>query len=165
MGIPKGNVHQSLGAPQEEHLAAQAKEPSCLPPACQEPPSQSRAEPCTAHNICRSSPCALRNFLIWSSPLQGSKSLPFELSCHSAMQPSLQLCCYRLDSGHPAPVTSLMSQMFRFLTWETSFATCCLKLASAASHSQRWGMQGYLLQSSVPTGTTILDLCFVISQL
>lgn len=47
LGIPKGNVHQSLGAPQEEHLAAQAKEPSCLPPACQEPPSQSRAEPCT----------------------------------------------------------------------------------------------------------------------
>lgn len=50
-------------------------------------------------------------FSEWVPPLQGWKSLPCELSHRSAMQPSLQLCCHRHDSGHPAPVAPHMSQM------------------------------------------------------
>lgn len=166
LGIPKGSAHQSLSVPQEEHLAAWAKKPSCLLPAHQEPPSQSRVEPCmTTHRVPVLSVCS-PDFSERVPPLQGWKSLPCELSHRSAMQPSLQLCCHRHDSGHPAPVTPHTSQMIGFLTWETFFAMCCLKAAPAASHCLGWGTQGYwLLPSLVPTGTTRLEPCCVISQL
>lgn len=48
LGVPKGSEYWSLSAPQEEHLAAQAKDTNSLLPADQELPGQSRAEPCIA---------------------------------------------------------------------------------------------------------------------
>lgn len=107
-----------LSAPQKEHPAARAKEPSHLLPAHQEPPSQSRVEPHMApHHVPLLSVSSLF-FSEWVPPLQGWKSLPCELSHRSAMRPSLQLRCHRHDSGHPAPVTPHTSQMIRgvFLT-------------------------------------------------
>lgn len=65
---------------------------------------------------CLPAPYALRLFPSVCPPSQGWESLPCELSHRSAMQPSLQLCCHRHDSGHPALVTPHTSQTHGFLT-------------------------------------------------
>lgn len=106
LGIPKGSEYWSLSAPQEEHLAAQAKDTSSLLPADQELPGQSRAEPCIATDCIPLLFLCSMAFSEWVSLLlQGWKSLPCELSHCSARQPPLQLRCHRHDSGRPAPVT------------------------------------------------------------
>lgn len=111
LGISKGSEYRLLSTPQKEHPAAWAKEPSHPLPAHQEPSSQTRvAPPMVPHHVPLLSVSSLF-FPEWVPPLQGWKSLPCELSHRSAMQPSLQLCCHRHDSGRPAPVTPHTSQM------------------------------------------------------